>query len=284
MWGGCAGCGNRAVAEWLRALKRNWRVARAMREIAARRVDPRPHGLGLPLIVSLTSYPPRFPTLAITLRALLGQSVGPDRVILWIAAPDMAALPDDVRALRGLEIRPCDNLRSYKKFAPAMAEFPEAVIVTADDDMYYGPDWLADLVGVAQAYPGRIVAHRAHRVRWQGDALAPYGRWDKNITGAVEGSDIFATGVGGVLYPPGSLASEAVRADLFMDLCPSADDVWLYWMARRAGTVVRHVGPPMRIVEWPGSQEQSLRAQNHGAEAGNDRAIAAMTAHFGGPG
>lgn len=274
------------MADWFRALKRRWRVSRALQEIAARQVTPRPHGLAVPVIVSLTSYPPRYPVLAITLRALLRQSVKPDRVILWIAEPDLEALPADVLALKseGLEIRPCENLRSYKKFAPALAAFPEAAIVTADDDMYYGPDWLAGLADVARAHPGRIVSHRAHRVKWLLEGgLAPYESWDKNIAGAVEGPEIFGTGVGGVLYPPGSLAPEAGRADLFMDLAPSADDVWLYWMARRAGSIVRHVGAPMRIIEWPGSQEQSLRAGNLGVGAGNDRAIAALTAHFGPP-
>lgn len=271
------------MAEWFRDLKRRLRIARAMREIDRRRVIPRPHGLETRLIVSVTSFPPRFSMLRPTLNALLRQSVAADHVQLWIAEADLGDLPDEVRRLEaeGLEIRACADLRSYKKFVPAMRANPEATVVTADDDMYYGPDWLSDLVALAA--PGRVVAHRAHRVTWRGAALAPYSDWDKNISGALEGPDIFATGVGGVLYPPGALHSDATREDLFTRLCPGADDIWMWWMARMAGTVVRHVGPPVRIVEWPGSQAQSLRSVNHGTAAGNDRAIAAMTAHYGVP-
>ncbi len=85
----------------------------------------RPHGLPGELIVSLTSYPPRFRTLDLTLRCLLTQTVRPDRVILWIAEADMAKLPPAVVALveYGLDIRACKDTRSYKKIIPALAAF-----------------------------------------------------------------------------------------------------------------------------------------------------------------
>lgn len=273
------------MAEWFRALKRRHRLARAVREIETRRVAPRPpHALPGPLVVSLTSYPARYATLDLTLKCLLRQSLKPDRVILFVTRGDETRLPPEVLDLRaeGLEIRTeAAPIKVYTKFVPALRAFPDGWIATADDDMHYGPDWLADLV--APARPGRVVAHRAHRVKWAADGLAPYSSWDKNIAGPLEGPEIFGTGVGGVLYPPGSLHPDVLRDDLFTRLCPGADDIWLYWMARMAGSVVRHVGPPVRIVEWPGSQEQSLRAANHGENAGNDRAIAAMTAHYGPP-
>ncbi|MGV8985075.1 MAG: glycosyltransferase family 2 protein [Cypionkella sp.] len=274
------------MAEWFRAFKHRLRTARALREIDSRTGQGRPHGLAAPLIVSLTSYPARFPVLALTLSALLRQTIRPDAVVLWVAEGDAAFLPPDVTAFlaEGLQIRSCTDWRSYKKIIPTLTAYPDSLIVTADDDVYYGPTWLEELVRVAQEAPGRVVAHRAHRVSLSpAGGLAPYDHWKKNISGAVEGPEIFATGVGGVLYPPGVLADEALSPELFMNLCPDADDVWLYWMTRRAGSLARHVGPPTRVIEWPESQGQSLRAKNHGPAAGNDRALAAMTAHFGLP-
>src|SRR5688500_19351966 len=75
------------------------------------------HNLSGELAVSLTSFPPRFDSLHLTLACLLDQSIRPDRVILWIAHQDMERLPVAVTSLedRGLEIRECDDLRSYKK-------------------------------------------------------------------------------------------------------------------------------------------------------------------------
>lgn len=276
------------MADWFRLLKWRMRVAQALREVETRRVTARPHGLDTPLIVSLTSFPLRFPTLLPTLKGLMRQSMAPDRVQLWIAEEDMAALPAEVRALaaEGLEILPCTDLRSYKKIVPALRAHPDATIVTADDDLYYGPDWLAGLVDAARRHPDDVIGHRAHRIAYGPDGrMLSYELWKKNIAGEVSGPDIFATGVGGVLYPPGCLHPDVTREDLFRTLCPHADDIWLYWMARRQGAEIRHVGPRTRIVEWPGSQESNLRAINRGApgETGNDRAIAAMTAHFGPP-
>ena len=42
---------------------------------------PRPHGLNSKLVISLTSYPQRFDTLANTLRCLLNQTVTPDHIV-----------------------------------------------------------------------------------------------------------------------------------------------------------------------------------------------------------
>ena len=84
----------------------------------------RPHNLLGELIVSLTSYPRRFPILKFTIRSLLNQTVRPDRVILWLAEDDVTYLPSAVRRLAGLEVRTCPDLRSFKKLIPALEQFP----------------------------------------------------------------------------------------------------------------------------------------------------------------
>lgn len=96
------------------------------------------HGLDAPLILSLTSYPPRFRTLARSLRCLLNQSVSPDRLILWVAEADHAFLPSNVHKLerQGLEIRTCPDWRSLKKIAPTLMAFPDAYIATAGGSQF----------------------------------------------------------------------------------------------------------------------------------------------------
>ena len=270
-------------ADLIRAAKHRWRVRRALAEIAARpsRVSPRPHGLKTPLVVSLTSYPARFGRLHHTLAALLCQTVAPDRVVLWIARDDMASLPRAVTdlAARGLEIAPCGDLRSYKKIVPALDAMPEATIVTADDDTYYGAGWLGSLVAAGAP----VVANRAHRVALDpGGTPAPYRDWRRNIPQPETGPLVFPTGVGGVLYAPGTLHPDVPRRDLFDALAPGADDVWLYWMHRLCGSRPEKVGGPMRLIEWPGTQGTALRQANL-VQSGNDRAIAALTARYGFP-
>lgn len=247
---------------------------------------PANHALPFQLVVSLTSYPARFPYLARTLRSLLDQAVRPDRLVLWIAEDDLSALPAEVTELAalGVDIRPCADLRSFKKLIPALAQWPEGAIVTADDDVYYPPDWLGGLVATARDHPGCVVAHRIHLARRDAEGrLAPYADWElaSAATSAARPSDmLFPTGVGGILYPPGSLDPQVMDRDLFMALCPRADDVWFFWMARLAGTPHVGTGRDFRILPWAGSQDSALYLDNLLAGE-NDGQIAAMKKHFG---
>ena len=138
-----------------------------------------PHRLPARLIVSLTSYPPRFGTLVHSLRSLLLQTVKADRTILWIAHRDLPLLPADVVGIQaaGLEIRATDDLRSYKKIIPALDAFPDAFICTADDDQYYRPSWLEELIAVARG--DRVVTcHRAHEITFDAHGVFnPYNQW-----------------------------------------------------------------------------------------------------------
>jgi hypothetical protein len=241
--------------------------------------------VSIDLIVSLTSYPPRYAALALTLRCLLTQSLVPDRVILWVTPDDLPLLPDNVRQLtaHGLEIFPCDELGSYKKIIPALVRFPKAAIVTADDDLYYASDWLAQLVAEWEKRPQVIACHRAHHIhRTAAGLFHPYGQWEHNIAGCDAGPNIFPTSGGGALYPPGSLHEDVARAELFLKLCPNADDVWLYWMARRAGWAGCKFGPPHRLIEWNVASPSALWLENLN-QGGNDRKIAAVRATIGPP-
>jgi hypothetical protein len=51
--------------------------------------------------------------------------------------------------------------------------------------------------------------------------------------------ELFPTGGAGCLYPPGSLHKDTTNKELFMKLCPNADDVWFWVMARLQST--KHV-------------------------------------------
>ena len=93
-----------------RGIRQRWLERQAERAVARFPTvkDKAPHGLATPLIVTLTSFPPRLPMLAKTLKSLLDQHTRPDRVVLWLAHEDIEQLPADVLALRehGLETTP----------------------------------------------------------------------------------------------------------------------------------------------------------------------------------
>jgi len=234
------------------------------------------------LIVSLTSYPPRFATLHLTLKSLLLQRLRPTRLILWIAHSDADLLPRNVLDLQvyGVEIRYCEDIKSYKKIIPALESFPDAIIVTADDDVYYWLDWLAELVAASRRHPQDIIAHRLHRICYEGSAIRPYREWMLAVADGIVSPANFATGIGGVLYPPGCFHPAVCDRERFMRLCPDADDVWLYWMVRLKGRLVRHSGTKHLPYPWRGSQSVSLWKKNRNR---NDDQIANMISVFGCP-
>lgn len=247
------------------------------------------HPLDGQLIVSLTSYPARFPSLHLTIKSLLDQTVRPDRILLWIAHEHIASVPDDVARLQDetFSIQACDDLRSFKKIIPALAAYPEAFIVTCDDDTYYPDTWLAQLVTAFDPAQPTIVCHRAHQLTytWAGD-LAPYREWRRSVWGGWTHRpriDLLPTGNGGVLYPPGSLPPQTTDLDLIRKLSPTSDDVWLYFMWRRNGWAVRRApGGLSKLLEWPtSSQTESLKVLHKSGK--KDRHLQDMVDYFGLP-
>ncbi len=235
-----------------------------------------PHGLPGRLVVSLTSFHARFHTLHLTLRSLLQQSIKPDEVVLWVGHGDFDRLPKKVLDLQshGLTIRTCEDIRSYTKIIPSLRAYPDAFIVTADDDVYYWNDWLKELVESYDPATRLIPCHRCHLIRTDAEGLPlPYLQWELQLDRPLSSALVFVTGVGGVLYPPGSLHPQVLDEAQFRSLCPTTDDVWLYWMARRAGWEFRQIGRRRRVLNWNGSQKMSLMATNVPEGGGNDQQL-----------
>lgn len=239
------------------------------------------HSLSQPLTVNLTSYPPRFDTLLLTLKTLVNQSVRPDALVLWLAENDMALLPEEIISLQErvtfFHIRTCSDTRSYKKLIPALNAYPQHVMVTADDDVNYTREWLAGLVADYQKKPG-IIAYRAHQPAIIDGRIGPYSSWEMN-TQQRQGV-IFPTGIGGVLYPPECFLPEVTEASLFMALAPTADDVWFFFCAKLNGFDARLASQPFNIVNWRSTHDSGL-AQDNVQSGQNDVCIDNVVAHFG---
>lgn len=266
----------RALALW-----QYWRYRRAYGAVASKK-----HGLPASLIISLTSFPPRFATLDLTLATLLHQRTKADHIILWIAQADFSKLTPKIKKKlnQGVQLRLVDDVRSYKKLVFAVDEFPESYIVTADDDVFYPPDWLGELVEGQAKASGVITCHRVHRVTKKVDgAIAPYSEWERDVQdeAAYQPScDLMPTGIGGILYPPRWFHPDLTERTLFERYAPSADDLWFFWCARRAGSQYMKVGGQFRDLSWEGSQENRLYDHNL---VENDRQIISLVSTFGDP-
>jgi len=202
-------------------------------------------------IVSLTSYGKRLTdTAPFAIVTLLNQTIKPDRVILWVANEDKESIPKIMGKLteKGLEIRFCEDIKSYKKLIPALKSFPRDYIITADDDIFYPQNWLEQLLGEHKKTPHKIICHRAHGIKVdEGHNPIPYTKWDYSIKPRIYFSQVFIsqqqsvlrhqlesvfpTGSAGILYPPKCFHADTMNKNLFMNLAPYADDIWFWAMA-----------------------------------------------------
>ncbi len=246
---------------------------------------------GHEVIVSLTTYGKRLLDVSPTIESIMQGSMKPNRIVLWLdngleGSPLPIALQRQCE--RGLEIAFCKDLRSYKKLIPALCKFPEAVVITIDDDAIYNYDLVEKLVNAHKLYPHDIVANRVHRMVLGKDGCPiPYMEWNWCVNPPLEESSplLFFTGVGGVLYPPGSFNSAVTDEAVFMEICKSADDVWFNSMALMAGTKVRkcytHDVKGEDYILNEDVQDVGLLHINISKAGGNDRQLKAVYDKYG---
>lgn len=241
-----------------------------------------------PLIVSLTTIPKRFGQVHMVIESILQQSLKPDRLVLWLDHDSFGGreMPNELEAQqeRGLEICYCDNIRSYKKLVFSLQEWPHATLVTADDDVLYPRDWLDALFQDHMRFPGCVVCHRAHKIRFDAQgAVLPHNQWEYETMDSGPLLDLYPTGSGGILYPAGSLDDRASDTESFLKLAPTEDDLWFKAMGLLKGTPVRKVeGGIMndsKAIVLRGSQEEALCKINVAGD-GNYAQIKNVFDHF----
>jgi len=237
-------------------------------------------------IVSLTSFPARINYVWITIETLLRQSCKPDKIILWLAEeqfPDKK-LPESLTIMesRGLSIEFCEDLRSHKKYFFCMQRFPKANVITVDDDVYYPKHFLKHLVNLHKKFPKAICANRAHKIVFDNQQIKAYRKWKHNHKKiAIPSPFLVQVGVGGVLYPPGSLAREVFSKEVFQRICPHADDLWLKIMAVKIGILVvtnRYYNKDFVCVGR--TQEEKLVKYNV-QSGGNDEQLRNLVVYYG---
>lgn len=197
----------------------------------------------------MTSFPAAISYAAQAIQSILNGSVLPDKVVLYLTlsrfgGEEPSSLHDLFnlsKANKIFEIRNYDpDIRSYQKLIPALTDFPEAAIVTTDDDVVYHRHMLRDLLRLHQQIPTAILAHRARRIKLD----KPYRQWPKYhwyhfLFKKIHSSFMnLQTGVGGVLYPPHSLKQEMLAWELFTQIAPTTDDIWFWAAAVANGTPI----------------------------------------------
>ena len=172
---------------------------------------------------------------------LQNQTILPDKIELWIEENDKSLLPEKIYNFKGVDIKFCENgLYSYKKIIPTLKEGDDRFIVTFDDDILYTLNSLEALVTKSKEFPNDIIANRLHEIKLKNTLPDIYSNWQKNCVS--ENHLSFFTSGGGALFPPNSFYKDILDKKIFMEICPSADDIWLNWMAKLNNKKIRYSG------------------------------------------
>ena len=222
------------------------------------------------IIVSLTSYPARNEVLPKVLESLLKQTMKPDRIIVYLSLeqyPSKKITRNMQKAKKyGIEFEFVDDdLKPHKKYFYSIQSFPEDIIITVDDDIYYHPKLIERLYKCYEAHPNCVSASRVHKITFNDKGeINPYNLWEKNYTQRLgkESMKLIATGVGGVLYPPGVIPSEAFDSTAIKETCLYADDLWLKMMEVANNIKVVLASRDNAVNPISGSQKEALWRNN----------------------
>lgn len=199
------------------------------------------------IIISFTSYGHRVSKSApYTAFSMIFQSVSPEKIVLWLDETNWNKnnLPFLLKRLLKwnlIEVKFCEDIKSYKKLIPTLKCYPEKIIITIDDDIYYSSQMIEELYNRYTDNPNKICALKFRLPVFDTNGnLSTYSKWidyhdiSRNI---IDETLLFPIGFGGILYPPSSLDQAVFNQSVFMDLCPLADDIWFYIMAIKNGTL-----------------------------------------------
>ena len=248
------------------------------------------------LIISLTTFKVRINEVHHTIITILNQSIKADEIVLWLAEEEFVNkekdLPQKLIELKqyGLSIKFCKrNIKSYKKIIPSLTEYPDDIIVLADDDLYFSKNWLELLYNSYLKNPEAIHCHRVHKVCFDdNNKILPYEKWQRAVT-VQENNEIylFTTGAGVLIPHPNKdmFFKDIQNENLFMKLAPEGDDLWLWAMALLNNTEICIV--PENITELiyvnPARDfgiTSGLTLYKSNKNGGNDRQLNAILKHY----
>lgn len=198
-----------------------------------------------PVIVSLSTLPPRSEFLALTIESLLQQRRQPDSILVNVphsarrAPGDIdvpACLPELQRRAPHLQVIRTEDRGPGTKLLPALERVhdPEAIIITVDDDMTYEPRLVETLVQWSSRY-------RDWAVGFRGWNVAPDGGCTRARSHFVDVLQGFA----GAAYRRRFFRDDVFAAYQRHAMCFYVDDVWI------SGYLAEHGHPRYLIRPGP---------------------------------
>ena len=194
------------------------------------------------LIVSLTSYGPRFKFLYEVFAQIKKQTLQPEKIILNIDIEEKEVFKKYLKSLSRnplLEVNYIENLGPGKKLIPSLLSYPKSCIITIDDDLKFNESLFSELWRKHLENPNSIIATRTHSPRiLDCGYLAPYKDWMTDLSTPMEEITALVTAGSGALFPPNSLHGNVTNYEGFKEYSFSTDDIWYWFHALLKGTQI----------------------------------------------
>jgi len=167
--------------------------------------------------------------------SLKKQSLQPDIIYVNISKEPylfddgIQELPDWLETNDKVIINFVENTGSYRKLIPLFEQrlvSNNDLIITADDDILYGENWLKNLVKESDNYPDAIICSRARKMTKNifGN-YTNYSMW--NLIGkSKKQKNILPTNGAGTIFKKSFLDLSFLLNKEYLDIAPTTDDLW----------------------------------------------------------
>lgn len=199
------------------------------------------------ITISLTTYGSRINYVHLTIESLLQQTTRPNNIILWLDENEFSEsnIPTFLmyQRERGLTIRYYTNIKSYKKIIPTLLYYPNDIIITVDDDIIFPHTHIECLYQAYLSEPHLIHCYRGHKIKLTRlGSIRPYSKWEYESKDQTPSTKIFPTNGAGTLFTSDMLHNDVTNKELFMNLCPTGDDIWLKAMSLKLDIKCKLIG------------------------------------------
>lgn len=246
----------------------------ACRRMIAEKIMRLPDGMlksvkGVNLVVSMTSYGYRVEKSSpYALYSILHQTHLPNRVVLNINKEKWndENIPELLKKLQrvGVEINYTEDIGPHTKFIPTLKKYPDDIIITTDDDVYYDEDMVADLyASYEQSDKKTVICREGKSIIKKDGKILPYSELPHTRKNK-EGVPMIPFGYAGVLYSPHIFGDEIFNMEKMKQLAPKADDIWFAAMELYYGIRTQYI----KSKAWTGNSDVD-RNEEYNAEVSN---------------
>ncbi|MFC1550458.1 glycosyltransferase [Candidatus Neomarinimicrobiota bacterium] len=239
----------------------------------------------IPLVVTLTSTDVRKKRAYLAIESIFRQSTKPDKIILWLPNTiSKVNLPVQLHRLqkRGLSVCYVEDKGPATKMIYTLKQFPENIIVTADDDGYYTKHWLRDLYSAHKKEPDIIHCYATkYMTTNEHGKINPVDKW-MSMFDARQGPshNLMLLSGPGCIFPANCFNDEVFSEEIFLKLCPKHDDLWWKAMAIRNNRLCKRIKSVSKLpVQVRKTQSTALKIYNV-EQKGYDNQNLAVFDHF----